>query len=161
MFWWERVKNYRTFKVYDWKGQPDYPPVAKTKDGKVYVSWNGATDVRYWRLHGFYLDERGEIANEEAETNEKDGFESAFTVSGISKYDYFKVEALDGQMNTLAISVKAEEVDKEELSPGSVFAALMGAGSVIALCVWFFLLRQRTVPNSGGYSPLKQHDTNV
>jgi hypothetical protein len=161
MFWWERVKNYRTFKVYNWKGQPDYPPVAKIKDGKVYVSWNGATEVRYWRLHGFYLDEMGDEQNEQVESVKKNGFESTFTISSVSKYNYFKVEALDRQMNTMAMSTTTEEVEKEEVSPGSVFAALMGAGSVVALCAWFFILRQRTGPSTGGYSPLKQHETNV
>ena len=41
--------NYRAYRA-EWTGHPDDHPTAVAKDGKVYVSWNGATEVRSWRL---------------------------------------------------------------------------------------------------------------
>jgi hypothetical protein len=46
-------KNYRAFRL-PWQGRPHRPPrlVAATVSGRrrLYVSWNGATEVAAWRL---------------------------------------------------------------------------------------------------------------
>ena len=41
--------TYRS-RVRKWVGRPATPPAAALEDGKVYVSWNGATQVRRWRV---------------------------------------------------------------------------------------------------------------
>ncbi|KAH0048888.1 hypothetical protein KCU60_g25052, partial [Aureobasidium melanogenum] len=45
-----QVQSYRAFK-FSWTGRPVDPPTAVlSTDGQVYVSWNGATEVRGWVL---------------------------------------------------------------------------------------------------------------
>jgi hypothetical protein len=50
LFSWERVKSYRAIKVMGWQGRPKSDPAIRIRNGGVYVSWNGATDVRFWVL---------------------------------------------------------------------------------------------------------------
>lgn len=42
-------ENYRAFR-FPWVGRPAEPPVARAVGGKLYVSWNGATEVARWQL---------------------------------------------------------------------------------------------------------------
>ena len=45
------VSSYRVYKN-SWHGYPTWPPdIAITRDGSLYVSWNGATEVRSWVLY--------------------------------------------------------------------------------------------------------------
>ncbi|KAJ5982715.1 hypothetical protein N7451_012815 [Penicillium sp. IBT 35674x] len=44
-----RTKSYRVFRG-RWIGRPTQPPNVTSKDGKLYVSWNGATEVDRWQL---------------------------------------------------------------------------------------------------------------
>jgi hypothetical protein len=48
------VSSYRVFKQ-SWHGYPTWPPeVAISEDGSLWVSWNGATEVRTWAVYGSY-----------------------------------------------------------------------------------------------------------
>ena len=47
----EDVDSYRAFKD-EWVGRPTTSPRAVVKDGRLYVSWNGATEVARWRVVG-------------------------------------------------------------------------------------------------------------
>lgn len=42
-------ENYRTLR-FPWHGRPHGGPVAAVRNGMVYASWNGATDVAAWRI---------------------------------------------------------------------------------------------------------------
>lgn len=42
--------TYRAFSA-AWVGTPAQPPSVAVRDGRVHVSWNGATEVAAWRLH--------------------------------------------------------------------------------------------------------------
>ncbi|KAJ4245802.1 hypothetical protein NW762_013926 [Fusarium torreyae] len=42
--------NYRVFKD-NWVGYPTWDPDIAAKDGNVYVSWNGATEVEFWDVY--------------------------------------------------------------------------------------------------------------
>lgn len=45
------VSSYRVFKQ-PWHGYPTWPPeIAITENGSLWVSWNGATEVRSWALY--------------------------------------------------------------------------------------------------------------
>jgi Arylsulfotransferase (ASST) len=44
-----RVDSYRAFR-FPWVGRPAGRPVATLYRGRVFTSWNGATEVRYWQL---------------------------------------------------------------------------------------------------------------
>ena len=48
------VTSYRTFKSLTWVGLPNSPPdiYFRLSDRKLYVSWNGATEVDSWILQG-------------------------------------------------------------------------------------------------------------
>ena len=41
--------SYRAVRS-QWRGLPTGRPVAAARDGRVWASWNGATEVRRWRV---------------------------------------------------------------------------------------------------------------
>ncbi|GAB7324515.1 hypothetical protein MBLNU13_g08424t1 [Cladosporium sp. NU13] len=46
LFYFERVSSYRAFKTFDWKAIPSaWDPEARIAGDRIYVSWNGATEV--------------------------------------------------------------------------------------------------------------------
>lgn len=64
--------SYRAYRQ-PWVGNPIEPPKLTIKDGKAYVSWNGATEVEEWRFVAGY----DKASAEEVETVPADGFESS------------------------------------------------------------------------------------
>jgi EmrB/QacA subfamily drug resistance transporter len=84
--------------VEPWVGTPLYPPAgaARKASGRtvVYASWNGATQVRAWRV----LDDGGKPV---ASAN-KSGFETAIPVNQGSAT--FRVQALDGHGRAIGTS---------------------------------------------------------
>lgn len=85
------VQNYRGFR-YNWTGSPiEIPAIVALEEGeetRVFVSWNGDTRTKIWRLYG--EDEEGEkIVKEE----ERTGFETAFVVQ--RGFGTFWAEAVD------------------------------------------------------------------
>lgn len=148
-FWTQRVKNYRAFKVYNWTAEPDYPPVAKTKGGKVYVSWNGATEVRSWKLqllHG--ADENGQEMYEHLETIEKRSFESVFEKPKGRAGSRYRVVALNEQEEEIGASEPATEVEGAGLSWIVVvllFVLLSGTG------LWLFRRYRTRRRQENGY----------
>jgi hypothetical protein len=95
--------NYRAYK-FVWTGTPtDVPAVAASRHRRqdtVYVSWNGATYVRDWRILGgaspTALHPVGKVA--------KHGFETSATVSA---QHYIAVQALDWSGNVMSTSATA------------------------------------------------------
>ena len=93
--------SYRVFR-FPWVGRPtDRPALAVRRDGDdltVYASWNGATEVRRWRV----------LAGPEpsqlrpVRTAARTGFETALTVKGDAKY--VAVQALDAAGRVLGTS---------------------------------------------------------
>lgn len=86
-----------------WVGEPLYPPAgaARSSDGRmtVYASWNGATQVRSWRV----LAGSGEGRLSTVATVSKAGFETAIPLSGGS-FQRFEVQALDGSGQMIGTS---------------------------------------------------------
>lgn len=94
------VTSYRAFRSH-WVGMPKAPPAIKVKNGKAYVSWNGATEVKSWRLQS--ASEVG-AADEEFVTIqelERDGFESSFELEGVSEANV-RIAALDGKRSVMS-----------------------------------------------------------
>lgn len=96
-------KNYRTAK-HHWVGRPTtVPAVAMRPAGRaVYVSWNGATEVRSWQLQTTMT-----TGDKSAFTNHgpavvKDGFESRLEVPSTTQT--VRVAALDRNGQVLAYS---------------------------------------------------------
>jgi hypothetical protein len=87
------VKSYRAFKS-PWVGNPTAPPDIAVKDDKVFVSWNGATEVATWQLESSESFDAADIEFVTYEELPKDGFETAFVFDGIEDH-FVQAVALD------------------------------------------------------------------
>ncbi|KIX02922.1 uncharacterized protein Z518_08865 [Rhinocladiella mackenziei CBS 650.93] len=92
---WRNVMNYRVHKFDNWVGLPLTKPAiwSYSKQGaemKMYVSWNGATEVRAWRFWG---GDSKQGPFEELSTVAKTGFETI--CSHEPAYQFIHAEALD------------------------------------------------------------------
>jgi hypothetical protein len=98
-------QTYRAFRA-SWRGQPSTPPaiaVASSAGRAVaYVSWNGATEVRSWRVLGGERPDAGEPVGSGPRT----GFETPIPVSGV--HAWYAAEALgdDGQILGISAAVQ-------------------------------------------------------
>ncbi len=81
-------QNYRAFRV-PWTGRPATKPTAAVRGHGVYVSWNGASDVRSWELHAG----PAQSALQVVERLPRLGFETRFAQPAGAKV--FAVTALD------------------------------------------------------------------
>lgn len=107
---WERgdVQSYRVFK-HPWVGHPTEPPTAVLGDDSIFVSWNGATEVKTWILqHSTESETASETASEEAWTDvssvEKRGFETEIEFDEDQAHRYLRVLGLDASGKILGIS---------------------------------------------------------
>ena len=118
----QNVMNYRTYKFDNWIGLPLTKPAlwtySRTGHGEeegmmLYVSWNGATEVRQWV---FYSSETRDGPWLKAVSTPKDGFETILRLDEFSTYTY--AEALDKGGTVLGTSeVQETFVPPETLLP--------------------------------------------
>ena len=94
--------TYRAYR-FPWKGTPSDQPAIALKEGRVYVTWNGATDVARWQvLVGEADDDLAVRASAK-----KTAFETAIAFDrGAGKF--LAVQALDGEGNVLGTSKTIE-----------------------------------------------------
>ena len=94
-------QNYRTLR-FPWRGTPSEPPRLAAKDTRLYVSWNGATDVAAWRI------EAGQSAGRltPRTTVRRQGFETAFPAPSGARFA--AAIALDASGRDLARSQPVE-----------------------------------------------------
>ncbi|KAH7061254.1 ASST-domain-containing protein [Macrophomina phaseolina] len=92
-FGWGWVKSYRAFKG-KWVGQPRTDPDISRRRNQLYVSWNGATEVRKWRLQSATAADAEDDEYVDVEEIRKEGFESTFYLNG-ALGGYVRVQALD------------------------------------------------------------------
>lgn len=119
------MQNYRVFKA-PWVGKPTTEPklVAYRRgceEGPLvgYASWNGATEVKFWRFSVSSKAEAG--AWRKSVVVKKEGFETMAVLGGEMDPGlkrWVKVEALDGKHNVLASTVAETFVPGEEVSEG-------------------------------------------
>ena len=139
LFYFERVKSYRAFKTFDWKAIPSaWDPEARIADDKIYVSWNGATEVAYWALQS-----QSQTANvaggswishdiyEETEPK-RDSFEQSFTLPSPVEGKMYRIAALDAHRNVLRYSNETV-YERSSLNMWFGSACLFGVFSV-GLC---------------------------
>jgi len=94
---------YRAFR-FPWSGRPLSPPAVLAdlnntgEETIVHASWNGATDVAWWRV----LAGKRSGSLEAQTTIRTEGFESSTTLS--QKYAYVAVQALDSAGHVLGTS---------------------------------------------------------
>ena len=96
------VDSYRAFR-FPWKGEPQTRPAVVAESGagdevKVYVSWNGATEVATWQV----LAGSGPDELESVGSVPRKGFETAVTLQ--TGEPYLAVRAEDGSGKELATS---------------------------------------------------------
>lgn len=147
-FPWERVKSYRVFKTDEWVGKPSWPVSARITNGKVFTSWNGATEVASWELQGHKSasDSSGEESDWRAiDVVEKTGFEDSITLPSSSEgWMAYRIAALDKDKNVLGTSLPAERVSGGSWSWKLFVFALVVSGVVaLAYVVRVFLRRRR------------------
>jgi hypothetical protein len=95
---WERgdIQSYRIYK-FPWTGYPTNPPKVEISDDdfEIYVSWNGATEVKTWVLQCSDKASTEERNWEDAVKVEKRDFEETIAIpDDISDYRYLRVIAL-------------------------------------------------------------------
>lgn len=121
---WGWVKSYRGFKG-EWTGLPRTPPGIAMKTGwgkrEIYASWNGATEVRHWRLEQAQAADAKDDQFVEIVTKKKTGFETMVEAIG-SKKGFIRMVALDADSKVLGVS------DVLDLETGQVVSN-MRAGS--------------------------------
>jgi hypothetical protein len=89
--------TYRAYR-FVWHGRPKQPPDIAVAGTKVYVSWNGATEVTRWQvLVGKANDDLAVVA-----TARKSGFETAIPFRAKGKY--IAVQALDHTGKVIGVS---------------------------------------------------------
>jgi hypothetical protein len=88
--------SYRAFR-YQWVGHPVGRPAAALHDGRVYVSWNGATQVSRWQI----LAGDDPRALKPVRVIRKQGFESS---AAAPKGPLIAVRALDARGRRLGLS---------------------------------------------------------
>ncbi|KZN84936.1 hypothetical protein EN45_090990 [Penicillium chrysogenum] len=86
------IRSYRITKS-PWIGHPQTMPEVAVDDGRVYVSWNGPTEVSMWSLNG--TDEGVEGESVFLGGYPKGGFETEIPVPTNLTGRYFFVSALD------------------------------------------------------------------
>jgi hypothetical protein len=98
------VQSYRAFK-FPWIGRPVDPPTAVlSTDGQVYVSWNGATEVRGYVLQHTRKFPAAENAWKNVLNIDKSGFESVIDIEDAELLRYIRVKAVDKNGVMLGVS---------------------------------------------------------
>ncbi|KAK4626780.1 hypothetical protein CLAFUW4_05087 [Fulvia fulva] len=103
---WERgdIQSYRTYK-FAWTGTPETPPKVNISDDdvEVYVSWNGATEVRSWVLQCSEDYEAADDAWNTIADIPESGFESLIPIPDeVGDSRYLRIVALDRNGDRLA-----------------------------------------------------------
>lgn len=155
-FSFQPLSSYRTFRG-RWTGKPAYPPSAVLVDDKVYVSWNGATEVSQWRLEALPKQDRVN-KNREFETishANKTGFETALPAKMNGRYESLRVAALDKNDKVLGVSALVYPSYGESWLMGMekiIFMLItLGTFGVGSLWVIFLLMRSKRQPDKEGY----------
>ncbi|TML16601.1 MAG: hypothetical protein E6G33_05260 [Actinobacteria bacterium] len=94
-----RVDSYRAYR-FRWTGHPTRPPAVAVAGRTLYVSWNGATEVRKWRL----LAGPDKVALRPVLSVPKSGFETAIPLRGTGTATWVAAQALDDHDRSLARS---------------------------------------------------------
>ena len=154
----ERAKSYRVFKTHDWVGKPSWPPSARLSSGKVFVSWNGATEIQSWELQA-QKTENGDWTP--VDEIEKTGFEESFAIPKGEGWTSFRAVAYDKDKQILGTSEPAQSVSSGSWSMKLfVFAIIVSLG--VAL-VWGarMYLRKRRGYKAGLFAWDRNGSTNV
>lgn len=109
------TKSYRTFK-FDWVGKPKTLPdvASRPSEGALYVSWNGATEVKQWKI--LSTDDKSADDYKSHEAVDRTGFETKISL-GWDVGEFVRVVALDSKGEILASS---EPISRHQDTPFSL-----------------------------------------
>jgi len=128
-FYTDKIGSYRNYK-FPFVGRPlttpDVASMAYLQDEdrrddprtKVYVSWNGDTEVRTWQLYGS-MDNPNELLP--IESAKRDGFETSFQHSAYLKY--VQLEGLD-ESGTILTKTGMIKTEVHPSPPGTDFSSV-------------------------------------
>lgn len=140
------VASYRVQKLRGWIGRPTTKPTAAIKDGKLFVSWNGATEVASWSLQATRMYETDKHAKEEGEYEEIDvmmpqGFETTFILPDnyATTYVSIRVAALDNDGELLGFSETVKELEDDLGLWEAIFVAVLLIGFLLG--GWIFYVK--------------------
>jgi hypothetical protein len=146
--WFDFTASYRAQKVRGWVGRPKTRPDAVISGNRLFVSWNGATEVATWSLQAtrYYVTDEIQGHKDEGEYEEvdilsaADGFEVAFMLADnfVADYASIRVAALDADGELLAFSNKAEVTPEPSLM-NLVFTAVLLVGFLVG--GWLFYVK--------------------
>ncbi|KAK4549636.1 hypothetical protein LTR36_004937 [Oleoguttula mirabilis] len=107
------VQSYRNMK-FNWTGLPITEPSLVLKDGVLYISWLGSTEVRQWLLQH---SSASDSTYRELLTLPKNGFETEVDLDADMRFrKYVQVTALDMDGRPLAVSNAVDVGDIASLS---------------------------------------------
>lgn len=95
------VMSYRIYK-HEWHGFPSADPKVKFEEGYMFVSWNGATELRTWMLEGATGLGGSERDWMVVAAFPRSGFESNVTVDD-EAFKMFRLTAYDRHSKTLGV----------------------------------------------------------
>jgi hypothetical protein len=103
---WGWVKSYRAFKA-NWKGQPSWKPSLVVGNGmhgfSAWASWNGATEVRSWRVEGADGPSDAHFIEPIGLELERSGFETELAIDAV-KGKFLRLKALGAKGEILGVS---------------------------------------------------------
>lgn len=106
------AQSYRVLK-HAWTGRPTTKPAAKLVGDRVFVSWNGATEVREWVLEGADAGEVDERDWTVVQRVDRRGFETTLESDG-DGWPFLRLVALDDEGAVLGRS-EVLDVDYEKV----------------------------------------------
>jgi hypothetical protein len=131
------VASYRAYRS-NWVGKPKTPIDTAIVSGRLFVSWNGATEVRKWQLEAS-LDTDDQEAGEWKVVRQvrKAGFETEVDLACVQDYDRLRVTGLDKAGEALGVSAELEVPDIGSMVSwlASPLAILVGIAVVSCLSV--------------------------
>ncbi|PYI15364.1 hypothetical protein BO99DRAFT_255033 [Aspergillus violaceofuscus CBS 115571] len=98
-----RAVSYRVFKG-DWIGRPQTAPDAEVIGNRIYVSWNGATEVVAWQLETWLSGELEDAAFKVVAQYDKAGFETEIEIPENLDSPLFRLAALDSHGDVLDVT---------------------------------------------------------
>ncbi|KAJ5939760.1 hypothetical protein N7466_002894 [Penicillium verhagenii] len=142
-----------------WAGQPNTNPKGAVVDSSVFVSWNGATEVRSWRLELWDGVDMKEMKFHPHSVAQKEGFETEIELPNIP-HVYFRVAALNdkgellGATDTLSWQLRESQKSPLAIPPGIVLSISMIACCVLLGAYWIWRRCTRHKSQILGYKPV-------
>lgn len=102
-----RAVSYRAYKD-SWVGRPRTNPDAAVKHNRIYVSWNGATEVTAWQLQVWDGRDFNNMTFTPIIEAEKDGFETMIEIPDGVAERWLRVAGLDSERAVLGMTTTVE-----------------------------------------------------